>query len=182
MKKFRYLFLIAMLGVAPQARAQQFKLPASIEHLGSKASEVVEVNLDERMLRLAAKFLDSEDVDDAEAKRIIANLKGIYVRSYEFDKAGAYNNADIDPVRAQFNTPEWARIVGVRSVKDKENVDIFVRPEGDHINGMWIIATEPTELTVVNLIGPMDPEKISVLGGQFGIPRVKKGGKQEAGR
>jgi hypothetical protein len=182
MKTVRNLLLCAVILMAAQAHAQQFKLPASLEHLGSKASEVVEVNLDERMLKLAAKFLDKEDQDDEEARRIIATLKGIYVRNYEFDKPGAYNAADLDPVRAQFNTPEWSRIVGVRSTKDNENVDIFVRPEGDHINGMWIIATEPRELTVVNLIGPMDPDKISVLGGQFGIPRVKKGGKQEAAR
>ena len=37
---------------------------------------------------------------------------------------------------------------------------------------MAIICAEPTELTVVNIVGPVDIEKLSQLEGKMGIPRL----------
>jgi hypothetical protein len=35
-----------------------------------------------------------------------------------------------------------------------------------------IISAEPKEFTVVNIVGPVDLEKLAGLEGQFGIPRI----------
>ena len=64
------------------------------------------------MLQLAAKFLSAAKPDEAQAKKLIAGLKSIYVKSFEFDKAGEYNAADVETVRAQFRGPGWSRVVG----------------------------------------------------------------------
>jgi hypothetical protein len=37
-----------------------------------------------------------------------------------------------------------------------------------------VIAAEPRELTIVNIIGTLDPEKLADLGGEFGIPRLER--------
>ncbi len=174
MKSTLLLFSLLLL-LSANALGQEFKLPVSLAGLASKATETVEVNLDQRMLQLASKYLDSNEPDDVEAKKIIQGLKGIYVRSYEFAKPGEYSASELEPMRAQLlQSNEWSRIVGVKSVKDAENVDIFVKPEGDHFGGMWVISTEPTELVVVNIIGPINLKNLSELGGQFGIPKIKK--------
>jgi len=153
--------------------AQDIKIPVNIDKLSNKASEVVDVNLDGPMLKFAGKFLSSEEKDDVEAQQLIRNLKGIYVRSFEFEKAGEFNEADVDEVRSQLKSPLWMRTVNVRSKKSGEKVDVFFKMEGDNIVGLAIIAVEPTELTIVNLVGPIDPEKLSDLGGHFGIPKVE---------
>ena len=39
--------------------------------------------------------------------------------------------------------------------------------------GIVIIAAEPKELTVVNIVGPLEVDQLADLGGEFGIPRLK---------
>ena len=153
--------------------AQDLKIPINIDNLASKAVETVDVTLDASMLQLAGKFLSDKKPDEAEARKLIEGLKGIYVRSFEFAKPGQYSNADVEAVRAQLKAPVWARIVGVRSKREGENTDVFVRMENNRIAGLAVIAAEPTELTIVHISGNINPEDLSRLGGQFGIPKVE---------
>jgi len=147
-------------------------LPASI---AARASETVDVNLDGLMLRLAAKFLS--DDEEPGIREMVRKLDGIYVKSYEFDEPGAYDRDVINGLRAQLG-PEWKRIVMVES-RSKENAEIYVRARGDSVTGLVILSAEPRELTIVNIVGPIDLEKLAGLEGQFGIPRMSKAGKHE---
>ena len=38
------------------------------------------------------------------------------------------------------------------------------------IQGLAVISAEPKEFTVVNIVGPVNLEKLSKLEGQFGVP------------
>jgi hypothetical protein len=82
-------------------------------------------------------------------------------------------------LRSQLRSPEWSRIVNVRSKADGENVDVFIRREGDQVGGLVVIAAEPRELTVVSIDGPIRPEDLAKLGGQMGVPRIDIGGQQK---
>ncbi len=152
--------------------AQEIKLPASLDRLAAKATEVVDVTMDANLLQLASRFLSDKDADDAKVKKMIGGLKGIYVRSFEFAKAGEYQESDVEPVRAQLHTPAWSRIVGVRSQKSGNNAEVFIKTENGKIGGLAILATEPKELTIVSIEGAIDPDQLNELGGHFGIPRV----------
>src|SRR5665213_3344488 len=92
--------------------AQEIKLPPSLDRLAAKATEVVDVTMDANLLQLAGRFLSDKDPDDAKVKKMISGLKGIYVRSFEFAKAGEYQESDVEPLRAQLHAPTWSRIVG----------------------------------------------------------------------
>jgi Domain of unknown function (DUF4252) len=148
---------------------------SGLEKLAAKASEVVDVNLDGSMLSLASKFMDEDDEDEATTKQLIHDLKGIYVKSFEFEKEGQYTEADLDAIRAQLKAPGWIKTVDVRSTKDKETTEIYVyvMKTGDITQGLAILAAEPMELTVVNLVGPIDLEKLSSLGGHLGVPNLQ---------
>ena len=37
-----------------------------------------------------------------------------------------------------------------------------------------VIAAEPKELTIVNILGTLDPEKLADLSGEFGIPKFER--------
>jgi hypothetical protein len=171
--------LLSALCVA-KAQAQDAKL--QIEHLdklASKAEQVVEVTLDERLLQLAAKFLSNNNPTEARIKEIVAGLKGVYVRVFEFEKPGEYSLADLEAIRSQLRAPGWQKIVGIFSRRGGDNVDVHLKMQGESITGLAIIAADPTELTVVNVIGPIDLEKLRQLEGQFGIPNLnlEKGSK-----
>jgi len=144
----------------------------NLEALSKKASEVVDVNLDGSLLKLASKFMTDED--DREALGIIKNLKGVYVKSFTFEKPGDYSPADVEAIRSQLQAPAWSRIVSARSKHDGENAEIYLMTaaDGGSVLGMAIICAEPTELTVVNIVGPVDIDKLSQLEGKMGIPRL----------
>lgn len=172
MKALKILFIVAAL-LTTAASAQQPKFPAELDKLASKAAEVVDVNMNRQMLDFASKFLSDKDSDDAEARQLIKNLRGIYVKSFEFDKDGEYSLADVEPFRAQLRGPQWSKMIEARSKHDGENVEVFFRAENGAVQGLAIIATEPRELTLVNIDGPINPDQLSSLGGQFGIPKVE---------
>ncbi len=163
--------LIMCMALAPLG-AQELKLPASLDRLAAKASDVVDVTLDANLLQLASRFLSDKDADDAKVKKLIGGLKGIYVKSFQFDKAGEYLDSDVEPVRAQLRGPAWSRIVGVRSQKSGDNSEVYVKTENGKIGGLAIVSTEPKELTIVSIEGTIDPDQLSELGGHFGIPKV----------
>ena len=165
--------LIGLFAASIPALAQSPKIQfKTIEHLASKASETVDVNIDERLIQITAKFLS--DPDDADVKKIVANLKGIYVKNYEFETEGLYTNADVESIRIQVSGPSWSRLMNVQSKKEG-SLEVYVMLEGEKIGGLVVLSAEPKELTVVNIIGPVDLEKLASLEGQFGIPDLDLG-------
>ncbi len=75
------VFMSLPVGAQTGARVQI----SSLDSLAARASETVDVNIDERLLRLAGRYLSGEDRDEAQIKELVAGLKGIYVRSFEFE-------------------------------------------------------------------------------------------------
>ncbi len=142
-----------------------------LENLADKASEVNDVTLDQSLLQMASNMLQKEhDQEEAQVKDVIKNLKGIYVKSFEFDKPNQYSQADVQSIRSQLTGPGWQRIVQSIEKKSGELSEIYLLKQGEKIEGMAILVAEPLELTVVNIVGPIDPDKLGELGGQFGIP------------
>jgi hypothetical protein len=166
--RIRAILLMAALPVF----AQEIKMPASVERLSSKAVETVDVMLDGALLQLAGRFLSGHKPDEAKVKNMLGGLKGIYVRSFEFSQEGEYTAEDVEAIRSQLRVPGWSKIVGVVSKKDKEHTEIFVKADGSSIGGLVILAAEPKELTLVHINGSISLEKLSELGGHFGVPKV----------
>jgi len=170
--KLKWLWLVLLLPSPGLVHAQDIKLPADVEKLSAKAKETVEVTMDGPMLRWASKFLSASDPEEAKCAKLVANLKGIYVRSFEFDKEGEYSPADVEALRSQLHSPVWSRVVGVRSERDGDNVDVFFKLVDDKMAGIVIISAEAKELTFVNIVGPLEVDQLADLGGEFGIPKL----------
>ena len=165
-------FVIAALmlsGPAWAAAKGQLQIP-EFAALAEKANESVTVTLDANLLGMAARFLSNEDPEQAKAKKLVSSLTGIYVRNYSFDSDYAYPKSDIEGVRRQLNAPGWSRIVGVVSKKEHSNVEVFILADGNKAQGLAIIASEPREFTIVNIVGNIDLEQLHDLEGNFGVP------------
>ena len=168
------LTLTALLFAGPalaQSKAQ-LRIP-EFAALADKASESVNVTLDSKLLGLGCRFLNGEDPEQAAAKKLCTGLTGIYVRHYTFDKEYAYPKGDVEGVRRQLNGPGWSRIVEARSKKENTNVDVFVLIDGDKAQGLAVIASEPLEFTIVNIVGNIDLEQLHDLEGNFSIPELE---------
>jgi hypothetical protein len=142
-----------------------------LDRLFPKAVQTVDVRVESSLLLIAAKFLKSDKADEAMVKELLSTLKGVYVKGVEFDKEGEFTEADLATIRTQLRAPGWDRIVGVRSKRDGENAEIYLMLEGGVITGVCVLVFDPKQLYVVNVVGPLDPEKIGQLRGRFGIPK-----------
>ncbi len=161
-------------GLAAQASAAAppGRIQLACGGLARRAAEVSNVTLDGAMLRLGIRML-SRQARDAQARRVLMQLRGVYVKDFRFDQRGQYSARDLSAIRRQLRAPGWAHILSVHSRRAHRNVDIYVMSTAKGVAGMAIIAAYRRELRVLNLVGPIDPAALSRLGGHFGIPRVK---------
>ena len=151
------------------ARAQDSRIQlTSLDHLAAKASQTVDVTIDERLMKMAAKLL-KDDGDEQQVKKLINGLKGIYVKNFEFEAAGQYTAADLESIRTQLRAPGWMRMVNVISRKEG-NLEVYLMAVGEQISGLTVLHSDAKELTVVNIVGPVDLEKLAQLEGQLGVP------------
>jgi hypothetical protein len=65
--------------------------------------------------------------------------------------------------------PSWGKLAA--KAQNKEKVDIYIKSVNNQTMGMVILAQEPMELTFVHLDGPINPDDLNKLGGNFGIPK-----------
>jgi Domain of unknown function (DUF4252) len=164
--------LAVLLVIAPAltASAQDPKIQlAHLDHLATRANQTVDVNIDERLIQIAAKLLNDKDEDEVQVKKLVNGLKGIYVKSFEFDNDNEYSPADVDSIRSQLREPAWTRLVNVTSRREG-SVEVYISMSGSQINGLAVVSSEPRKLTVVNIVGPVDLEKLAKLEGNLGIP------------
>src|SRR5206468_605554 len=74
------------LGAEPDGKL----LLPDLSALTPQASDSVSITLDATLLSLAARFLSSDDPQDAAVRDLIGGLRGIYVKSYTFEKDFVY--------------------------------------------------------------------------------------------
>ena len=160
-----------LTGVAAAADPR-LKIP-EFKGLTEKASEAVVITLDTSLLGMAARFLDDANPEDAAAKEVLTGIQGIYVTSYTFDKPNEYSKGDVDTVRKQLSAPGWSRLMEVRSRKEQSDVDIYLSMDGDRATGLAIVASEPKEFTIVNIVGSVDLDKLRKIEGKFGVPKLE---------
>jgi len=165
------LFILLSVGAA---FAQDARL--RFEHLDgleARAHDVVEVNIDGKLLDLAKRV--TVKVDDVKAKKVaqaISGLKGIYVRVYRFEKENEYNIADVDVIRAQLTAPGWERLADVRSKKNNQKIDVYTMFSGDLMSGVAVLISDSKSIALVNIVGPIDIELLTELGGKLSIPDI----------
>ncbi|MGD1070967.1 MAG: DUF4252 domain-containing protein [Bryobacteraceae bacterium] len=167
MTKTPILFALAL----PLLAQQGFDLK-TLDPLAANAKDKTEVTLDADMLKMAANFLGSDSKDSASIKSLVGNIKGIYVREYEYAKPGEYNETDLAALRAYLARPPWNKIVD--SKEGKETSEVYMQPlPGNQLGGIAVISVEPKEVTVVFINGVLNVDDIAKLSGNMGVPDLK---------
>lgn len=141
--------------------------------LENRARDVVEVNVDGKLLDLAKRV--TAKLKDDNAKKVAAamtGLKGIYVRVYNFEKENEYNATDVDQIRSQLQNPGWEKLANVRSKRNNQRVDVYTMFTGDKMDGLAVVLSEAKSIAVVNVIGMIDLEMLVELSGRLNIPKI----------
>ena len=167
--------LLLMIAGVISVAAQDAKL--HFEHLSvleNKARDVVEVNVDGKLLELAKRV--TTKINDKDARTIgqaISGLKGIYVRVYNFAEVNQYDMSDIDQIRNELNNPAWQKIANVRSKRKDQKVDIYTMFTGDMMSGAAVVFSDIKSVAIVNVVGVIDIETLVELGGKLSIPKME---------
>lgn len=179
MKSFKGYLLKLMLLLfcltAITANAQDAHLRFDrLNGLEAKAQDVVEVNIDGKLLDLAKRVMVK--VNDPNSKKVaqaISGLKGIYVRVYNFEKENEYSITDIDEIRSQLNAPGWEKLANVRSKKNNQKVDVYTMFTGDQMSGVAVVVSDSKSIALVNVIGPIDIDLLAEMSGKLNIPKIE---------
>lgn len=176
MRSLKYLSVLFVFIILPvvTGRAQDARLDFTrLNGLETRARDVVEVNIDGKLLDLAKRV--TIKVDDVNAKKVgqaISGLKGIYVRAYRFENENEYSMADVDAIRSQLSSPGWEKLANVHSKKNNQKVDVYTMFTGDLMSGVAVVISDSKNIAVVNMIGPIDIEMLTELGGKLSIPDI----------
>ena len=155
---------------SPQVKDELFAGADKFSH-GAKSS--TEVNLDRKMLAMAAKFAgsDSDDKDNKDDAKLVNKLEFVIVRSYEYEKPGGYNMADVEEFQRRLESGGWSHLVKTRSSTDSADVCVKTDDNGA-FSELVVISAEPTELTFVHLKGHMSMDELTRAGAKYGVPQT----------
>ena len=179
-----FVLIAVTFAACAAARAQAAQAPGgrlrldSLERLAPKASEAVNIDIDGVLIKFAGSILSDKDEEEHAVKELVAGLRGVYVRSYEFKAAGEFAEGDVAAVREQLRAPGWSRVLDVKSKGlDFGDAEVYLATAGGRVEGFALIVVEPKEVTVVNIVGSLDLDKLRRLGDHLNLPRirVKKG-------
>ncbi|MEO6589679.1 MAG: DUF4252 domain-containing protein [Pyrinomonadaceae bacterium] len=171
--KILLISLFLLTAIAANAQDARLKFE-NLNYLEQKARDVVEVNIDGKVLELAKRVLLK--VKDQDAKKVgvaISGLQGIYVRVFNFENENEYNPADIEMIRSQLQTPGWEKLANARSKRNNQNIDVYTMFSGDTMSGLAVVISESKSIAIVNVIGPIDIDLLAELGGKLNIPKIE---------
>jgi len=158
-----------MLPMLAAAQSPHVTLP-SFAQLKHNAQDSVDLTFGPSALRLLGWLMDDSNPQDAALKKTLSGLRSVQIRSYQFKDGFTYPKADLDALRAQLLQPAWSQLVKVHNRDEKTDVDIYVALQNQTIEGVTIIACDPRELTVVNVVGSIALDQVDGLRKMFQHP------------
>lgn len=163
--------LLALAGAATPALAQEHESGAALEFatLEEKADEVVKVNLWGRSLDQAKRLLGLRKNVTASVRGFLGGLKGVYRRTYRFRGSPASED-DVRPVHESLSDNGWVPMIETADRKGPESLSVYSYYEDEELAGMTVVSSDPREVTVVKILGPVDLEALSQIGRGLGIP------------
>ena len=168
-------FIVAAPSLAraqTQTAAGRLRLD-SLERLAPKAAEAVNIEIDGFLIKFAGSILSDKNEEERAVKELVEGLRGVYVRSYEFKSDGQFTDADVAAVREQLRAPGWSRVLDVETRGlDFGDAEVYVATAAGRVEGFALLVVEPRELTVVNIVGSVDLDKLRQLGDKLNLPRV----------
>lgn len=159
--------MMFLAGVGAAALPAQEVDLGFLKGLETKAAESTMVDLGPEQLGMLKDFAGGAGIPEA------GGIKSVRVRSFEFDKKGMYNMAELETFRAKVKgSGNWTSLISVKE-RGGEFTEIMMHraPNGDS-DGMLIIAVEEEEVTVVNIVGKVDLKNLGKIAGRLGIPEM----------
>jgi hypothetical protein len=150
------LLLLAVTACA--AFAQEDFDWKSLDKLADKAKETSNITLDADAIRTAGSLFGRGAFLDSKLK----DVKGVYIRTYEFAGPDQYDPSLVEPLMAYLRKPEWKKIVDVKEKKEKTMVCLKAAA-GIDPGGFAIVSMEPNEVSIIFISGSLNLNDVGQL-------------------
>lgn len=111
---------------------------------------------------LAARWLTSID-DDPEVKALLKDVDGVRISIYKVEKNDDMFKQKMAQTRASLNQDGWHPVVLVNEKDESETTSIYMKSDGDTIDGLVVLKLSDEEATFVNVIGDIHPDSFEPL-------------------
>jgi Domain of unknown function (DUF4252) len=143
--------------------------------LEAKAKDSVNITLGPWVLHSMGAFLDEKDPEGAATKKLLGGIQSIQIRSFEFETDSAYSHADIDAVRRQLKAPGWTSLMNVHDRDKGEDVDMYLLIQNEQTRGFALVASEPRQFTIINIVGSINVKDLPKLQSQLHLGKLMPG-------
>jgi len=167
--------LLPALGMAQSGKLD---LP-DFSALSRSATDTVNISLGPWLLHSAAFLCDEQDPDSGAIKQVLTGLQAVEIRSFEFAKDYEYPREQVEAVKRQLAVPGWTPLVQTHS-HEGEDVDIYLMVENEQTKGLTLIAREPKQFTIINIVGSIRLQDLHKLQNQLHIPAAALGASDAA--
>jgi hypothetical protein len=133
------------------------------ELMGEYGEPKVMINLGGSILR----FVGGMTEDDPEASALLQQLKGVRINVYAIDGKPEAAVQKITQVKNSLQGAQWEPIVQVND--EGEKAQIFIKLNGDTMEGLTVMAVDDEEAVFINIIGQMDPAQLSQVMDNFDV-------------
>ncbi len=163
--------VLLVLGSPAPSRAQGESDDAALEFsdLEARADEVVKVNLWGLPLEQAKKLLGLRKNVTGSVRSFMNGLTAVYRRTYRFRQQRASDD-DVRPVHQQLASDGWVPLIETADREKPESLSVYSFYDNEQVAGMTVVSSDPDEVTVLKIIGPVDFEALSEIGSGLGLP------------
>jgi hypothetical protein len=169
--------LASALSFPVSAAAQSARLKLDLGNLSSRAKETVNISIDKNTVDWAVQALNSEGGGAAKMRELMKELEGITVQSLEFEKdKGPSTEELIEAARSvmqELDRPQWQSIISAteKHAQRTELVRVSLwKDAAGEIGGLALLAIEPGEIVLVNVVGKVKLDQIEAIGKAIGHP------------
>ena len=124
----------------------------------------VEIAVGQSLLNMVSAFAASED---PEAAQLFKRLQGVRIQVFETAKAPEGALEQVSAVASNLSDSGWEPVVKVSS-KD-EQVRIFMKINGDRVEGITVMAVDDEEAAFINVIGNLNPAELEKVMDNFDV-------------
>jgi hypothetical protein len=142
----------------------------------TNGGEFVEVNVKSNLIAMVARLAKQSEPEIADALR---GLQSVRVNVIALDDQ---NRAEIQTrlvkIRAELEAAHWERVVTAQ--RKEEDVGVYVKTRGEEaVEGVVVMVVEDNrKVVLVNVVGDIRPEKLTVIGERFNIEPLKHVGER----
>jgi hypothetical protein len=167
MKKWMIAALVALMALPVMAQEDELKdLPGYID-FGELTSVYGEPKVMVNIGGFLLSMMSQATKNDPEAAGLMKGLKGVRINIYSTEGQVAPALQQVNDVKAMLSAQNWEPIVQVN--EEGEQVQIFMKADGDGMQGLAVMAVDGEEAVFLNILGAIDPEKLGEMMDKFDV-------------